>query len=330
MQLGFIGLGKMGREMVLNLIEQGVEVVVYNRTREKIDELVSSIKYKESGIKKNDKKEILDTKYLILNSSLITPAYSLTELLEKLQKPRVIWLMVPHGNPVDEMIDNLLKSGLAPYDIVIDGGNSFYKDSIRRYQFLKKKNIHFLDIGTSGGLKGAREGACLMVGGDENIYKKVQPLLDLIATEGGVGYFGTSGAGHFVKMVHNGVEYGMLQAIGEGFEIMSKGPFKLELEKVAGNWTKGSVVRGWLMDLLTQALKENKNLERIDGKIGGGETGEWTVKTAKEFQAIIPVIRSSVEYRKKTLVSPTIAGKIIALIRNQFGGHAVTRNLKYK
>jgi 6-phosphogluconate dehydrogenase len=259
--------------------------------------------------------------------------------------------MVEHGKPVDEMIRQLVGREshlrgvidstplvkLMRGDIIIDGGNSFFKDSIRRYQELKKRGIHFLDVGTSGGLEGARHGACLMVGGEEEIFLKLKPLLEKIAVKDGVAYFGPAGAGHFVKMVHNGVEYGMLQAIGEGFEILSKGmpnaaPFargplakkvNVYLYKVAFNWSHGSVVRGWLMELLACALKSNPRLETIEGVIGGGTTGEWTVKTAKELKVEIPVIKKSVETRKKSLAKPTFSGKVVAALRREFGGHAV-------
>ncbi len=233
--------------------------------------------------------------------------------------------MVPHGTPVDEMIEKLLEAGVTKGDIIIDGGNSFYKDSVRRYELLKEKGINYLDIGTSGGLEGARNGACMMVGGDAKIYKKVEPILKLAAMGNGVAYFGQAGAGHFVKMVHNGVEYGMLQAIGEGFELLEKGPYKLDLHKVAYNWIHGSVVRGWLMELLERALKADPDLSNIEGVVGGGSTGEWTVATAKELGVETPVIENSLEARIKSLEKPTFSGKVVATLRNQFGGHEVKR-----
>lgn len=329
MKLGFIGLGRMGKAMVLRLLEQGVDVVVFNRTRERVDELVEayekSITYQVSRIKYK-KEKIPNTKYVIRNTGLLTTSYSVQELVNNLKIPRIIWLMVPHGAPVDEMIDKLLEVGVTEGDIIIDGGNSFYKDSVRRYELLKAKGINYLDIGTSGGLEGARNGACLMVGGDLTTFNEVRPRLEaMVKPKGKVTYFGPAGAGHFVKMVHNGVEYGMLQAIGEGFEMLAKGPYKLDLHRVAFNWIHGSVVRGWLMELLEKALKVDPKLEKIEGVVGGGSTGEWTLQTAKELQVETPVMEKSLEARKKSLEKPTFSGKVVATLRNQFGGHEVKK-----
>lgn len=300
MKLGFIGLGKMGQAMVLNLAEKGIEVVVFNRTFGKMDELAGQVK----------------------NARILTKAYSYKELVEKLPRPRIIWLMVEHGKAVDEVIGNLLENGLEASDIVIDGGNSFYKDTVRRYQHLQEKGICFLDAGTSGGLEGARKGACIMVGGDKEVFEKVRAYFEAMAGEkGDVTYFGPSGAGHFVKMVHNGVEYGMLEAIGEGFELLARSDYKPDLNKVAINWSKGSVVRGWLMDLLIKAFRDFPDLATIEGKVGGGSTGNWTLETAKELNTEIPAIEAAVKARKQTQRVPTYAGKVIQALRNEFGGH---------
>ncbi|MBI3380341.1 decarboxylating 6-phosphogluconate dehydrogenase [Candidatus Gottesmanbacteria bacterium] len=303
MKLGFIGLGRMGKAMVLRLLEQGVNVVVYNRTKEKVDEFFAETQ----------------------NSGKLYKAYEIKTLIEQLEKPRIIWLMVPHGIPVDEMISKLLEAGVEKGDIIIDGGNSFYKDSIRHFESLKKSGIHFLDIGTSGGLEGARNGACMMVGGDEEVYKKVEPILKKSAVPDGVAYFGPSGAGHFVKMVHNGVEYGMLQSIGEGFDILYNSKYSFDLHKIAFNWTKGSVVRGWLMELLEKALKQDPKLDLLEGVAGGGETGGWTVEVGKELGVETPVIEESLKARKKSIDRPTFSGKVVAALRNQFGGHEVVK-----
>lgn len=372
MQIGFIGLGRMGKAMVLHLLEQGVDVVVYNRTKGKTDELKNVIPSVNEGSLEIESSDMLrdpSTSSRLDRDSAqddtssfgkLIPTYTIGDLINKLSSPRVIWLMVPHGVPVDEMIAQLvgdypkvsreihLRGGLdrtplvklTSGDVIIDGGNSFYKDSIRRFELLKKKGIHYLDIGTSGGLEGARNGACLMVGGDRTIYNEVRPRLEAMAKpKGNVTYFGPAGAGHFVKMVHNGVEYGMLQAIGEGFEMLEKGmpvtkPFarvplaktvKLDFHKVAFNWTHGSVVRGWLMDLLERALKTDPKLENIEGVVGGGSTGEWAVATAKELKVEIPVIKGSLKARKKSYEKPTFSGKVVATLRNQFGGHEVKK-----
>lgn len=303
MKLGFIGLGKMGNAMVLHLVEEGIDVAVFNRTKEKVDEV-----YNQSG-----------------QSSHLIKSYSIEELVSKLEAPKTVWLMVPQGAPVDEMIDKLLTSGISKGDIIIDGGNSFYKDSVRRYQSLKEKGINYLDIGTSGGLEGARNGACVMVGGDREVFEKVKPVLEKLAVPEGLTYFGGAGAGHFVKMVHNGVEYGMLESIGEGFDILKNGPYQLDLPAVSKNWAHGSVVRGWLMDLLNRALQKDPKLESIEGTVGGGTTGEWTVSTAKELNIEVKAIADALEVRKESQNKPTFAGKIIAALRNQFGGHEVIK-----
>ncbi|MCL4339232.1 decarboxylating 6-phosphogluconate dehydrogenase [Patescibacteria group bacterium] len=310
MKLGFIGLGRMGHAMVLHLLEQGVDVVVFNRTAGKIDALsqeAESVKHKAES-----------------SGKLIT-AYTIDEMIKWLDKPRIIWLMVPQGKPVDEMMEKLLSAGIGKEDILIDGGNSFYKDSIRRYQQLKEKGVHFLDIGTSGGLEGARNGACVMVGGDKKIYEKVRPVLEKVAIHDGATYMGPSGAGHFVKMVHNGVEYGMLESLGEGFEILFNGPYQLNFEEIAKNWSHGSVVRGWLVELLERAFAADPKLEKIEGVIGGGTTGGWTIEIAKELNVSAPVIADSLEVRKKSLSKPTFSGKVVAALRREFGGHEVKK-----
>src|SRR3989344_3928924 len=308
MKLGFIGLGRMGKAIVEHLLEQGVDVDLYNRTREKMDEFLKE--NQESRIK---------------NQELLIPAYDYREFLKKIEVPRVIFMMVEHGKPVDEVIDNLVASGVSKSDIVIDGGNSFYKDSIRRYQRLKELGVNYLDIGTSGGIEGARQGACLMVGGDREVYEKVKPILEKICVKDGLSYSGPTGAGHFVKMVHNGVEYGMLQALGEGFEILSKGPYKLDYRMVAKNWSHGSVVRGWLTELLEKAFSQDAKLDGIEGVVGGVTTGKWTIETAREFGVETPVIYESLRARETSGVKPTFAGKIVAALRNQFGGHQMKK-----
>lgn len=310
MKIGFIGLGRMGRAMVLNLLEKGADVVVFNRSSQRTQELMHDVK---SDPQKNP----------FPHSPLgnLTPTYELKKLVQSLAKPRVIWLMVEHGRAVDAVIASLLGSGVTKGDIVIDGGNSFYKDSMKRHERLKKFGIHFMDVGTSGGLEGARNGACLMIGGDEEVFIQLKDFFTILATVGGVEYFGPSGSGHFVKMVHNGVEYGMLQSIGEGFELLAKSPFPLDLTHIARNWSHGSVVRGWLMDLLARALTANPGLSNISGTIGGGSTGEWTVRTARQLHVDVPVMKKSLEVRKKSVEKPTFSGKIIAALRFQFGGH---------
>lgn len=279
-QLGFIGLGRMGKNMVLRMREQGIDVVAYNRTPTP-EASVSSI----------------------------------DELVQKLVTPRVIFLMVPNGSPVDEVIGKLK---LSPGDMIIDGGNCYYKDTIRRAKELETKGIHYIDCGTSGGLEGARHGACLMLGGEEDIAQDLTWLWDALGTW---NYFGTAGAGHFVKMVHNGVEYGMNQAIGEGFEILSKGPYVLDYAKVAHNWSHGSVVRGWLMELLAKAFDADGKLDTFEGKVGGGQTGGWTVEAAKEFGVDATVLEDALKAREKSQTKPSFSGKVVSALRAGYGGH---------
>ncbi len=295
-QLGFIGLGRMGANMVTHLLEGGVDVVVYNRTPEK-------------------------TAQFVKEHPRVLPASTLEELLKKLPSPRVIWLMVPNGQPVDDMISQLLSAGLEKGDYVIDGGNTYYKDTVRRSGELASKGIHYIDCGTSGGLEGARNGACLMLGGANEDISQLTWLWDAAATKGGWAHFGPPGAGHFVKMVHNGVEYGMNQALGEGFEILSKGPYTLDFAKVAHNWSHGSVVRGWLVELLAKAFDSDPKLDQYSGKVGGGQTGKWTLEAAKEAGVNAEVIEESIEAREKSQTKPTFAGKVVSALRAGYGGH---------
>jgi 6-phosphogluconate dehydrogenase len=294
--LGFIGLGRMGANMVTHLLEQGIDVVVYNRTKEKTD----------TFIKDNPKAR---------GSS------SLEEFIQALPTPRIIWLMVPNGAPVDEMINGLLAAGIQKGDYVIDGGNTYYKDTVRRSGDLASKGIHYIDCGTSGGLEGARTGACLMIGGVKENVEELRWLWEAGATKNGWSYFGPSGAGHFVKMVHNGVEYGMNQALGEGFEILANGPYKIDFAKVAHNWSHGSVVRSWLVELLAKAFDADPTLSSYSGKVGGGETGAWTTEAAQEFKVDAGVIVESIEARKKSQQKPTFAGKVVSALRAGYGGH---------
>lgn len=307
MKLGFIGLGRMGKALVLHLLEEGVDVVVFNRRVEKVFELDKEARTLASQ-----------------TLGELTKTSNIKELIENLDSPRIVILMVPQGSPVDEMIAGLLEAGIADGDIIIDAGNSFYKDSMSRYEKLKQKKINFLDVGTSGGIEGARKGACLMIGGDLQTFRRVEPFFKTIAGKSGsYEYFGTSGAGHFVKMVHNGVEYGMLQALGEGFEILSKSPYDLDFEKIARSWSRGSVVRGWLVELLEKAFQDDPKLEDIEGIIGGGVTGKWTQETAKELGVSTPAIEAALDAREKSKIEPTFTGKIIAALRYQFGQHEV-------
>lgn len=312
----------MGKNMVSHLLEQGVRVVAYNRTKEVTEE------FRTQNIERNDQ---LKTRF--------KAAYSVRELVSSFQTPRVIWMMVPNGNPVDEVIAQLLAGGIEKGDYVIDGGNTYYKDTVRRSRALVSKGIHYIDCGTSGGLEGARNGACLMVGGAEDAVRRLSWLWNAASgTEeeltakspqalakgerrGSWSYFGPSGAGHFVKMVHNGVEYGMNQAIGEGFEILAKGPYQLDFAKVANNWGHGSVVRSWLVELLSKALEKDPQLDTFEGKVGGGQTGSWATEAAKEFGVDAVVLEDALSAREKSQIKPTFAGKVVSALRAGYGGH---------
>ncbi|KJF26759.1 phosphogluconate dehydrogenase (NAD(+)-dependent, decarboxylating) [Clostridium aceticum] len=297
MEIGIIGLGKMGYNLALNIKDHQHRVVAYNRSSEKI---------KEGEVEG------------------LVGAYSIEELVNKLSTPRIIWLMVPAGDPVDEMIEALIPL-LNNEDIIIDGGNSNYKDTLRRYEMLKKKNLHFVDVGTSGGVEGARNGACMMIGAEEEIFKRIEPIIKDVCLEKGYLHTGKNGSGHFVKMIHNGIEYGMLQAMGEGFEILEKSQFDLDYKEVARVWNHGSVIRGWLMELMERAFEKDPQLETIKGIIHSSGEGLWTVQEALELQVPAPVITDSLFVRYRSQQQDTFTGKVIAALRNEFGGHHVEK-----
>lgn len=246
---------------------------------------------------------------------------SISELIESLPPQRIIWMMVPAGQVVDVVLNNV-KELLSPGDIIIDGGNSFYKDSVRRAKSLDKEGVHFLDCGTSGGIMGALNGVCAMVGGRKEAFDSCEPLFKLITVPNGYLYCGESGSGHFVKMVHNGVEYGMMQAIAEGFEVLHKKYPEMDLASVSKVWNHGSVIRSWLMELAQNALEKDKNLESIKGVMNSSGEGKWTVETALELGVPTPVITLSLLARYRSQQDDTFSGKIVAALRNEFGGHA--------
>jgi len=295
MKLGMFGLGRMGGNMTVRLLRGGHDVVVFNRSPEPVERAV------QAGA---------------VSSS------SLTDLVEKLDAPRVVWLMVPAGE-VTETAVRELKGLLAPGDVVVDGGNSFYRDSMRRAGELEAAGIRFVDCGTSGGVWGLDNGYCLMVGGDPEAVKLVEPALLTLAPEGGYAHVGRSGAGHFTKMVHNGIEYGMLQAYGEGFEILERSEFDLDLQQVASIWRYGSVVRSWLLELLRDALEKDPGLERIEGYVDDSGEGRWTVQAAIDEDVPAPVIALSLFSRFASRQAESFSAKVIAALRNEFGGHAV-------
>lgn len=284
----------MGENMVLNLVGKKYHVAAYNRSPE-------------------------PTKKLSRHKGVI-PTYDYKGLVKNIPRPRAIIIMVTAGKPVDAVIKEL--SGLLDKgDTIIDGGNSFYEDSIRRHKELKKKGINFLDMGTSGGLTGARHGASLMIGGDKKIFKKLEPLFKDLATKDGYGYMGESGAGHFVKIVHNGIEYALLEAYGEGFEVLDKSKYKLDYAKVAKIWSHGSVIRSWFTELAEKVFSKSNCLEMVKGKIGGGETGKWTLKIANKENVDAHTLKHALNKRKKSLKKQSFSTKFVSAIRHEFGGH---------
>ena len=298
MKIGLVGLGKMGYALALNMHEKGHVVVGYNRSYDKVEAI------KKEGL---------------------SGARSLEELVNQLEKPRIIWMMVPAGDPVEGVILEL-KSLLDSGDILIDGGNSNYKDTLRRGEELQTLGIHLMDIGTSGGIEGARHGACMMVGGSKKDYQKIEGMLQDVCTEDGLAHVGPRGAGHYVKMIHNGIEYGMMQAIGEGFEILKASPFDVDYGQVAQVWRHGSVIRGWLMDLTHQAFMEDPELSSIKGVVHASGEGLWSVQEALDLSVPVPVISASLFTRYRSQQQDTFSGKVVAGLRNQFGGHATIKD----
>ena len=297
MEIGIYGLGRMGANMALRLVRGGHRVVASNRSAGPVDEAAAQ------GAE---------------------PAYTLEEMVAKLQeRPRIVWLMVPSGQVTDEALHHAM-SLLAPGDIIIDGGNSNYKDTQRRAAEVQAAGMHMLDCGTSGGIWGLTEGYSLMIGGEYPIFQHCEPIFKTLAPENGYGYMGTHGAGHFVKMVHNGVEYGMLQAYGEGFEILEKSQFNLDLREVTRVWQHGSVVRSWLLDLAALAFEKSPNLEDIRGYVEDSGEGRWTVQAAIDESVPAPVITLSLLARFASRQDESFSAKVIAALRNEFGGHAVT------
>src|SRR6056297_148777 len=281
MEIGWIGLGKMGWNLCLNLLDYGFDVTVYNRNQEKAREMVSFGAGMASEIEK---------------------------LVKKLEKPRIIWIMVTHGTAVDDIIAELEKH-LDAGDVIVDGGNSHYKDSIRRAKSLCGKGIEFVDVGTSGGVFGARRGACMTVGGTEKAYARIQPVLDALCRPNGYGYIGTYGSGHYVKMIHNGIEYGMMQAIGEGFEIIGESDYYINMESLTEIWNNGSVIGGFLMESMKKAFEVHGDLTGIRGAVDFSGEGRWTVEEALEREVSAPVISLSVFERYRSIKNETYAGK---------------------
>ncbi|WP_026560079.1 phosphogluconate dehydrogenase (NAD(+)-dependent, decarboxylating) [Bacillus sp. J37] len=297
MQIGMIGLGKMGYQLSLNLVDKEYDVVAFDANHESMKK-ISSI-----GVQTAD---------------------TIKQLVSNLSKPRTVWMMVPAGDATQSVFEQLLPF-LEEGDRIIDGGNAHYKDSLKRNEKCEEKGIYFFDCGTSGGVDGARNGACTMIGGNEEVFKEIEPIFKDITVENGYLYSGKAGSGHFLKMVHNGIEYGMMQAIAEGFDLLEKSPFDYDYEKVARVWNNGSVIRSWLMELTENAFSKDEKLEGIKGIMYSSGEGKWTVETALDLQTAAPVITLALMMRYRSLEDDTFTGKVVAALRNEFGGHAVEK-----
>lgn len=297
MHVGMVGLGRMGLNMARRLKQGGHIVTAYNKTPWKTEEA------EKEGIQ---------------------GAYSLSALVSGMSAPRVVWLMIPAGKPVDDTIA-ALKALLSEGDIIVDGGNSFYKDALRRAESLLEAGIRFADVGVSGGVWGLKEGYCLMAGGDKETFARITPLLRTLAQPEGYLHCGPVGAGHFVKMAHNGIEYGMMEAYGEGFELMKASRYGdgLDFRAVARLWNRGSVVRSWLLELLEAAFEKDPGLASIRGYVDDSGEGRWTVKEAVDSGVSVPVISGSLFRRFRSRQEDSFAEKVLAALRAGFGGHAV-------
>lgn len=295
MELGFYGLGRMGMNMVLRLLRDGHRVVAYNRSLEKVRQVE---KHGAVG------------------------ASSVAEMVSLLQRPRAVWLMLPAGDVVEYAIKEAAEC-LEPGDVIVDGGNSNYRDTIRRAEELRSRGLHFVDVGTSGGIWGLQVGYCLMIGGDEESVQRLEPVFASLAPKDGYLHCGPNGAGHFVKMVHNGIEYGLLQAYGEGFEILRASEFELDLRAISHLWNQGSVVRSWLLELAERAFEKDPDLDSLTGYVEDSGEGRWTVLEAIDKDVPAPVITLSLLARFRSRQVDSFSAKVIAALRREFGGHAV-------
>ena len=302
MELGFIGLGRMGANMVERLLRGGHRVVAYNRSPDKTREA------EQHGA---------------------VATFSIEELVQNLQEsPKAVWIMVPAGDPTTQQIMQLIPL-LKPGDVIIDGGNSNFRDSIARSTILAEHQIEFMDVGTSGGIWGLANGYCMMIGGKRETFEHIRPLLATLApNENGYDYFGTHGAGHFTKMVHNGIEYGMMQAYGEGFEIIKASDYapNIDFARLSQVWNNGSVVRSWLLDLTANALAANPSMAGIAPFVADSGEGRWTVAEAIDLNVPAPVITASLIERLRSRDTESFSDKLLAAMRNQFGGHEVKKD----
>jgi 6-phosphogluconate dehydrogenase len=297
MQIGFVGLGKMGLNMVTRLSRGGHSIVAFDRSA---DAVAKSIEAGASGVG------------------------SLDELVKGLLAPRHVWVMVPAGDPTESTI-NALAGLLSPGDTIIDGGNTNFHDDVRRARALAEKKLHYVDAGTSGGIWGLKEGYCLMVGGETDVCSRLEPIFLTLAPKDGYLRVGDAGAGHYVKMIHNGIEYGMMQAYAEGFELMHDGSYRLDVGAIAALWNHGSVVRSWLLELTARALAEDKDLADLEAYVDDSGEGRWTVQEGIEKAVPLPVLTAAVFTRFASRRDNAFGLRLLAAMRNQFGGHAVKK-----
>ncbi|MFQ3579876.1 MAG: phosphogluconate dehydrogenase (NAD(+)-dependent, decarboxylating) [Bacteroidales bacterium] len=297
MKIGFIGLGRMGGNMVQRLLKDKHEIVVWDPLKTVVDAMASKGAIASEGIE---------------------------DLVLKLPPQKIVWLMVPAGKIVDNTIAELTKY-MKTGDIIIDGGNSKWNDTIQRAETLNQKSIHYIDCGTSGGLWGLENGYCLMYGGNKDACDTCTPIFASLTEPGGYLYCGESGSGHFVKMIHNGIEYGMMQSFAEGYEIMQKSPFNLDLQQISELWMHGSVIRSWLLELIAKALKEDTNLASLQPHVDDSGEARWTIETAMNLDVPTPAITASLYARFNSREKDSFAFKLLAAMRNQFGGHAVKK-----
>ena len=297
MDIGFIGLGKMGLNMVTRLQRAGHQVTAYDRSA---DALANA------------------------TAAGCTGASSLSDLVQRLKAPRAVWIMVPSGPPTEETV-HAVAALLQPGDIIIDGGNTRFHDDARRSKELAANKVRYIDAGTSGGVWGLKNGYCLMVGGEKEAVERLAPIFETLAPPNGWAHVGAAGAGHYVKMVHNGIEYSLMQGYAEGFELMSKSDYRLDLARIADLWMQGSVVRSWLLELAASALKEDPRLDRLKGFVQDSGEGRWMVADAIEKNVPVPTLSAALFTRFRSRQEESFAEKMLAALRNAFGGHAVKR-----
>jgi 6-phosphogluconate dehydrogenase len=297
MQIGFIGLGKMGANMVQRLLEDGHNVVVNDRSQEAMDACVA-----KGAVAAN----------------------SLEEMVSKLDGPRAIWIMIPSGDPVTKTIASL-KPLLNAGDLLIDGGNSNFKDTLSRGADLKESGIHYMDVGTSGGIWGLKLGYCMMIGGEAADFARLEPVFKTLAPENGYMHVGALGSGHYSKMIHNGIEYGMMEAYGEGFEILRASGFNYDLGKLANLWMNGSVIRSWLLELCGSAFAKDPDLTEIRGYVEDSGEGRWTIQEAIDKNVPAPALTLALMIRFRSRQQDSFSAKVIAALRNEFGGHGVKK-----